>query len=313
MNDTIEDLLTSKEEQREGFLRIALRKSKEAQYYLDLASALRVATSEYKNPRELLDNDELIESICDAAGISSKARHHLETSDIKTILEEFVETYLLSGDFLDELVNRYLLAQGDALGGRMRNIVGNMAAENFTANMVAALQIRNIEFSFLSKTSASWIGSDAFTVEHLHDIRALSWTQSAKPRLLVYNLTVPIVKKNIDVVLLSSNFDRDLSDKGFKDVLGNSSTYIALGELKGGIDPAGADEHWKTANTALERIRDSFKKEGQEVSTFFAGAAIEKAMAEEILTQVSLGHITKTANLSKKQQLEALCQWLISL
>lgn len=27
---------------------------------------------------------------------------------------------------------------------------------------------------------------------------------------------------------------------------------------KGGIDPAGADEHQKTENTALNRIRDSF-------------------------------------------------------
>ncbi len=26
---------------------------------------------------------------------------------------------------------------------------------------------------------------------------------------------------------------------------------LMLGELKGGIDPAGADEHWKTANTVL--------------------------------------------------------------
>ena len=31
----------------------------------------------------------------------------------------------------------------------------------------------------------------------------------------------------------------------------NPKHYLACGELKGGIDPAGADEHWKTAGKAL--------------------------------------------------------------
>lgn len=56
-----------------------------------------------------------------------------------------------------------------------------------------------------------------------------------------------------------------------------------LGELKGGIDPAGADEHWKTANTALDRIRNSFANVGYSVKTSFVGAAIANAMAVEIL------------------------------
>ena len=72
----------------------------------------------------------MIESVCEAAGVSTKAREHLNQSDIKSILEEFIDTYLLSENFLEELIERYLLAQGDALGGRMRNIIGNMAAES---------------------------------------------------------------------------------------------------------------------------------------------------------------------------------------
>jgi hypothetical protein len=40
-----------------------------------------------------------------------------------------------------------------------------------------------------------------------------------------------------------------------------------------GIDPAGADEHWKTANFALERIRKSFAKK-KKPQTFFIGASI---------------------------------------
>jgi hypothetical protein len=43
-----------------------------------------------------------------------------------------------------------------------------------------------------------------------------------------------------------------------------------LGELKGGIDPAGADEHWKTARTALQRIDDAFRKISKRPYTFLA-------------------------------------------
>ncbi|MFM6407785.1 MAG: AvaI/BsoBI family type II restriction endonuclease, partial [Microcystis sp.] len=62
--------------------------------------------------------------------------------------------------------------------------------------------------------------------------------------------------------------------------------YIALGELKGGIDPAGADEHWKTARTALQRIDDAFRKISKHPYTFFIGAAIETKMAREIYRQL---------------------------
>jgi type II restriction enzyme len=38
----------------------------------------------------------------------------------------------------------------------------------------------------------------------------------------------------------------------------NRCRHISCGELKGGIDPAGADEHWKTAVSAFRRITTSF-------------------------------------------------------
>ena len=86
------------------------------------------------------------------------------------------------------------------------------------------------------------------------------------------------------------------------------------GELKGGIDPAGADEHWKTANSALNRIRDSYKKAGySNIKTAFVGAAIEKAMAKEIYSQLCDGTMTNATNLTNANQLIDFCNWLISL
>ena len=89
--------------------------------------------------------------------------------------------------------------------------------------------------------------------------------------------------------------------------------YIALGELKGGIDPAGADEHWKTANSALERIRKAFLKENCSPKTFFIGAAIEKAMAQEIYQQLEKQTLTNSANLTNENQVVSLCNWLLNI
>ena len=86
-----------------------------------------------------------------------------------------------------------------------------------------------------------------------------------------------------------------------------------LGELKGGIDPAGADEHWKTANTALERIRTGFVSVGVDIKTSFVGAAIENAMSIEIYEQLKRGVLSNAANLTDNNQLTEYCKWLLNL
>ena len=110
--------------------------------------------------------------------------------------------------------------------------------------------------------------------------------------------------------------DGDITENYYKTVknkLEDFKCYIALGELKGGIDPAGADEHWKTAGTALNRIRDAFETKKHPVETFFIGAAIEKAMATEIFDEVNAEKLSKCANLTKSLQLAEICNWLVDL
>jgi hypothetical protein len=122
-----------------------------------------------------------------------------------------------------------------------------------------------------------------------------------------YNYTPAIVRKNIDFCLLACTVgDFDLSAL-------DGSLYVALGELKGGIDPAGADEHWKTARTALLRIRNAFSALGLAPASVFIGAAIVNSMADEIWTQLEDGTLTNAANLTSDAQLAAICGWMISL
>ena len=101
--------------------------------------------------------------------------------------------------------------------------------------------------------------------------------------------------------------------KNKKSTVNNPKKYLALGELKGGIDPAGADEHWKTANSSLERIRKGFAKLRLSPKTFFIGAAIEKSMAQEIYRQLQEGVLSNAANLTNEAQTVSVCKWLINL
>ena len=125
--------------------------------------------------------------------------------------------------------------------------------------------------------------------------------------VLAFNLNIPIVKNNIDICLFST--DSNTFDKG--NIVNSPDRILMLGELKGGIDPAGADEHWKTGNTALNRIRTAFKKDGYEISTSFVAAAIEKKMADEIFGQLQKGVLSFAANLTIDEQLVNYCDWII--
>ncbi|CAG1022174.1 Type-2 restriction enzyme BsoBI [Patescibacteria group bacterium] len=308
-----EDLQTTYEETKNGFLIIALRKSKEASFYIEKAKAFKHAVSAYDNPNELIKAGDIQYSLCEAAGISTKAKNYLQPSDIESLLKEFSEEFLIPVGihFVDEVVNRYLLTLGDALGGRMRNIVGSMAGEKLTQQIIATLHVRNYNFSYYDKRANRWMNGDTFRANISSDIKAIRWNNDNKTRLLCYDLTVPIVKKNIDIVLFNNDNVDFSHTKQFNEFKNNPSNYLMLGELKGGIDPAGADEHWKTANTALTRIRDAFKKENKEVFTLFIGAAIELAMAKEIYEQCLSGKLTNCANLTKDNQLIEICDWLI--
>ncbi len=125
------------------------------------------------------------------------------------------------------------------------------------------------------------------------------------------NISIPTVKKNVDLSIIEGNIS-DLK-KGINSIIHQPNKFLALGELKGGIDPAGADEHWKTANSALIRIRNSFSTLNFTPKTFFIGAAIEKSMANEMFAELKTGVLSKAANLTNDEQLTEVCNWIAHL
>ena len=308
------DLITTRDARRSGFLEYALRRNKESLPFVDRAKALKaVLVAHTTHPRDILHLTTIRESLLEAAGISVKAKAHLSEDDKQGLLVDFIEKVLLpsGGSYIDEIIYRYLLTAGDALGGKMRNIIGSIAKEKVTRFMVSQLQISGIAFSCLKK-DMQIITENNVTTDVVGSVKAIRWvTSTQKKRLMVYDIIVPQVKKNIDIVLLEDDCDAfKLRNSDLKRMLGMPNHYLAMGELKGGIDPAGADEHWKTANSALGRIRGAF---ADKLSLMFIGAAIEPAMAAEIFLQYQSGDLANCANLTNDDQLATLCEWMVRL
>jgi hypothetical protein len=305
-----DDLVTTYEATRAGFVAFALEKNRRATPYVAEARALQEAVYQAKKPADLLNIPNIENGLLKAAGLSDKALPHLLSEDkveaIKGLIKNFLEP--AGGKFIEELVFRFLLTRGDALGGSMRNVGGALAQRKLTRAVLSSLTIAGIKYSWLHSKTRKWVSMSYDDSEIELSLRGIHWENSRGQRTLIYNLTVPLVKNNVDLCLFNL-----APEEAGKSNYASPETYIALGELKGGIDPAGADEHWKTARTALERIRQAFAAAEQSPFTFFIGAAVEKKMASEIWSELRNNILTNAANLNEENQIASISSWLCSI
>lgn len=310
-----DDLVTPYEATRAGFVALALEKNRKATPFVAEARALKVAASQAKIPKDLLKIESIRASLLTAAGVSDKAVKHLTEQDHVEAIQGLIENFLepAGQEFVEELVYRFLLTRGDTLGGSMRNLAGVIGERKLTRTIISTLSVAGRPYHWLHSKTMKWIEMSDDDADIELQLRGLHWAYNRQPRTLVYNLTVPLVKKNVDLCLFDCQPDEMVFGKQKTSVHYHPERYLALGELKGGIDPAGADEHWKTANSALQRIRTAFSKKSLTPRTFFVGAAIEKSMAAEIFHQLEAGIMTNAANLTHEEQLISLCEWLIHL
>ncbi len=308
-----DDLITSKEQTRAGFISLALEKNYLAVPYIEEAKALKSLASRVTRPKELLEFNDLRVGLLTASGLSEKSLNHLTDADktlaIKGLIEKFLEP--ACDDFIDELVYRYLLTKGDALGGKARNLAGVLGERKFLRSLLSVFNLSGTDYLWKDDDTDNWLPKPQDDTGIEKRINGLSWSKNKVNRLLILNIKIPVVEKNVDLSILEGT-PEDLK-KGKQSIIHDIDSYIALGELKGGLDPAGADEHWKTANSALERIRKSFAKKKKKPQTFFIGAAIENSMASEIFKQLKSGLLNNAANLTDDDQLVSICEWIINL
>ncbi len=308
------DLVTTHEQTRAGFLAIALEKNMVGDPYVKQALAFKTMVAHTTGPDDFLNMREIRPFMLTAAGLSEKSLQHLNEEDCIMVIKELIDKFLKpAGEaYIDETIYRFLLTKGDAVGGTMRNRIGAMGQEKLVRCLLSCMSIRGLNYWWADKeqTRFSWCEKPTNDTDIEKKIKAMHWENEKGKRCLGFNMTISTVKKNVDICLYDAS--KEMFNMG-KIAKYNPEKAIMLGELKGGIDPAGADEHWKTANTALERIRTSYSSVGHTVQTSFVGAAIERAMANEIFEQLANGTMTNAANLTDNDQLVDYCNWIIEL
>jgi type II restriction enzyme len=275
-----------------GFLQQALRKTKEASPYVERAKQLLDKLQLVHEPQELIRIGEIRDDLVTAAGFSDKATNYFSSSELENALFEVLQEIERKAgpDWRTEIIYRFLLTRGDTLGGVMRNIMGAEAKAKFAEAILKALKSKDISPSIICSRT------------NIDKVQQISWPE----RILLFDKKPKLIGKNVDVILLH----QAESHVSVTALLDRKDNYLVCGEVKGGIDPAGADEHWKTAYGALARIREKFQK-GQP-KLFFVGAAIENSMADEIFSQLQFGLLNHAANLNVSQQVSDLAAWLVS-
>ncbi len=310
-----EDLITTREQTRAGFIEAALEKNRKALPYIEEAKTLRSLASAANEPMDLLKITSIKNGLLTASGLSDKSLKYFTEEDKIEAMTKMINEFLIPAGkgFIDELVYRYLLIRGDSLGGSMRNLVGAIAEMKLKRKLFSVLSMFKINCSVLlkdNKNSNVWSTLsylDAY--DSAYDICGITWSYNGNNKVLFFNTKIPLVRNNVDICLYRGN------DKTFNggEIVDHDNLAIMFGELKGGIDPAGADEHWKTGNSALERIRKAFSEHHYTIKTSFVGAAIERKMAGEIFDQLENNNLSNAANLTFDIQLTNYCIWMVQL
>lgn len=254
-----QDLVTSKEATIQGFSWQASEKVLRSDTFISHADYFAKKAKDIKSIKDIRKDKILTEFIIASCMLSRKSLSHLALDIQDKIIGKLIDFKRLSDpQYLRTLERRYFLTSGDSLGGSMRNAVGQFAQEKLTESIVARLQK-------LNKSPSSISNKDGKTT-------AVLWTD----RRIIFDKKPVFIDKSIDIIVVKGK-------SATTGNLENPSDYVCCGELKGGIDPAGADEHWKTAKTALQRIEEAFKAKQINVPNLvFIGAAIESSMANEI-------------------------------
>lgn len=287
------DLESSAEDTANAFASQAIRKADLADSYLALANRfaedLEKADSSIDS---LVQNEDLRQQLLTAIGLSDKAKKYFTPESEREHLEEILELLQSrSEDLKRELVYRFLLTSGDSLGGRSRNLIGREGSDRLIENIQQLLLSSDQEFDLIRTKDEK--------------VTAIVW----QDRAVMFDIKPRWINKNIDVILFRATSGANLAN-----LREDPDHFLACGEIKGGADPAGSDEHWKTAKSALERIREAFESLGKTPPPlFFAGLSIVPGVAKEIAQELRKGKLNRAANLARDEQVNELSNWLLTL
>lgn len=211
---------------------------------------------------------------------------------------------------------------GESFGGSWRNEVGRLAYAEVLSPLALYLHRRGVLASILYKLKGRIIAQEEEETINRRQTYTLNLTESIdldeklrqlEEQRIIYR---EFLLKNGHRLQIDRQITwRDDKGKPYKigpDLSSLSEDEKVLfwsGELKGGADPAGSDEHWKTATRAFDRILEAAERTNRPKPklSFIATIFVERVAreAEMLIAQgklYSVYNLTQMADEPQKQQ-----------
>lgn len=197
---------------------------------------------------------------------------------------------------------------GDSLGGTSRNEVGRVAMMRIINPLVRHLFTQERLSSILYTLKGQITGENTGAVKRKRlvitsetDVKQLL-NGFETYRVLYHELETSNGSKLLLNRQLTWQSQTNRSYKVGPDLYSNVADVDMLwaAELKGGADPAGSDEHWKTATQALGRILQAAEKTDRPkpMLSFIATILVER-VAREAQSWIEQGKLTSVYNLTQ--------------
>ncbi len=200
---------------------------------------------------------------------------------------------------------------GDSLGGLSRNEVGRVAMMRVINPLVRHLHVQgwlsSIRYSLKGRIVPEDDEGPEAVEQQWIDIASETDIEALLMRFETYRVWYHELRtSNGSRLLLNRNLKwQDKKGKMYEigpDLYSHVGDIDMLwaGELKGGADPAGSDEHWKTATKALDRILEAAAATGrpQPRLSFIATILVER-VAREAQAWIEQNKLTSVYNLTQ--------------
>lgn len=208
-------------------------------------------------------------------------------------------------------IQMFMANLGDSLGGSSRNEVGRVAMALVLRPLIEGLWQRGFLESFTFSVRESLVPGRSRdkerTVVSTPDLNLTAVLDDAEARFVKYqqvqakNGVSLLVDKQIRWRNKMGEILEASADLHSLKHSPESGTDVLWGaEVKGGADPAGSDEHWKTASRALARtIEAARQSEHPKPPLSFIGTTIVQTVALEIKAWIERGDLVSAYNLTK--------------
>ncbi len=328
----IHNLVSTTDEINYGYENIVNARLENMSLYIDESKHLREILTRYLNGEKFLE-EELKSYFLVICGITSTTIQYLSKPFTEEIINNLVDSFdgRENSDIIEELVSRFLLVRGLSFNGSVKVITGKIAEEKLKENIISVL---------LNASCEIYINSNGKWGEYKDSccsyIKGISWNIDGNARTILFNFKIPSVKRNIDFVLFESSHKniclkspsgskfvavRDMFSDDYRERIDICTTShldakncLLIGEIKNVIAPHKAFLFWRESYSPLLKDKKSIEGEiGKEVHSAFVSSVMHKDMILAIYEELESGSLSYAVNLSKDDNVEKFCNWLISI